>query len=231
MNRMRLGVVSVNYRRPDLLLGAINSLETTHDHKFFIVDRATLGAEVPSLSAAWNRGIEAALAWRAQWVLVTCDDVLFHPCTVDHLVERAQDRGYGFLSAYEVQTRLHLGPRDLAALPVPEDGLDEQAADYSCFLLSAGLFREIGPFDEAFVPAYFEDTDYNLRLGLAGKPGMLTAYAPYFHYGGASGGIAPEIAQRNRDYFVAKWKGVVPWAEAFASTGGLLEAPGQEPGA
>jgi len=219
---MKLGVVSVNFRRPDMLIGAINSLETVRPHKFFIVDRARLGPEVPSLAAAWNRGIEAALAWGAAWVLVTSDDVIFHPCTVDHLIERAEQRGYGFLSPYNVKTRLGLGPADFQALPAPEDGLDEQAADYSCFLLSPDLYREIGPFDEAFVPAYFEDSDYNLRLGLAGRPGMLTSYAPFFHYGGASGGIPAEVARRNRDYFVAKWKEVVPWVEAFATSGGRL---------
>lgn len=222
MERVKVGVVLVNYCRPDLLVQAINTLETAHVHRLFIVDRSRLGAEVPSLAAAWNRGIEAALGWGADWVLVASDDVLFHPCTVDHLVERAREKSYGFLSAYNIQTRLGLGAADLAALPAPETGQDEQAADYSCFLLSPDLFREIGPFDERFVPAYYEDADYNLRLALADKPGMLSSYAPFFHYGGASGGIPAEILRRNRDYFIAKWKDVVPWVEAFATTGGLF---------
>lgn len=222
MERVRLGVVFVNHSRSDLLIQAINSLETTHVYRLFIVDRARLGAEVPSLAAGWNRGIEAALAWGAEWVLVASDDVLFHACTVDHLVERAREKGYGFLSPANIKARLDLGPADLPRLPAPPNGWDEQNADYSCFLLSPDLFREIGPFDENFIPAYYEDADYNVRLGLAGKPGMLTEYAPFYHYGGASGNIPLAVSERNRSYLIAKWKGLVPWVEAFAPPRGPL---------
>ncbi|MCL4425362.1 MAG: hypothetical protein M1299_08680 [Firmicutes bacterium] len=213
MERIRLGAVFVNFRCPDLLFAALNSLETRHYLKLFIVDQATL--KLPSLAAAWNRGIAAALAWGANWVLVSNDDVLFHPCTLDHLVERAQEKGYEFLCPCNVQKSLGLGKEKLFSLPPPEAGEDQQAADYSCFLLSPRLFQEIGPFDEGFVPAYFEDADYNLRLALAGKPGMLTSYAPFFHHGGASGGIDPAIADANRARFVAKWKDTIPWVEHF----------------
>lgn len=219
---VKVGVVFVNYRRPELLLQALNTLETTHIHKLFIVDRARLEAEIPSLAAAWNRGIEAALAWGADWVLVSSDDVLFHPCTVDHLIERAEQKGYEFLCPFDVLGRRGLDAAYLASLDPPETGQDEQAADYSCFLLAPGLYREVGPFDERFVPAYYEDSDYNVRLSLAGKYGMLTSYAPFFHYGGASGGVGPKIRDRNRELFIAKWKDAVPWIEAFATTGGLL---------
>jgi len=59
-------------------------------------------------------------------------------------------------------------------------------------------------------------------LGLAGQPGTTTTYAPFFHYGGASGGPPPGSADRNRQRFIEKWKDTVPWAEAFARTGGLM---------
>jgi GT2 family glycosyltransferase len=229
MDRVRLGVVFINYCRPDLLFEAINSLETVHVLKLFIVDRAKLKSEAPSLAAGWNRGIEAALAWGAEWVLVASDDVLFHSCTVDHLVERARERGYEFLCPYNISTRLGLKATGLASLPAPEEGRDEQAADYSCFLLTPELFRDVGPFDERFVPAYYEDADYNLRLGLSGKTGMLTSYAPFFHQGGASGGLQTEIARRNLEYFIAKWRDIVPWAEAFATTGGRLSGDPRAP--
>lgn len=226
LDHIRLGVVFVNYRRPELLIEALNSLETRHHHRLFIIDRARREQEVPSLAAAWNRGIEGAMVWGAHFVLVASDDILFHPCTADHLVERAAERGYGFLCPLNVAARYGLGPEELAALPAPPDGIDEQAADYSCFLITPELFREVGPFDENFIPAYFEDTDYNLRLGMAGRPGMLTPYAPFYHHGGASGGLPNELMLRNRAYFIEKWKDTVPWVESFATTGGLLTGGG-----
>ncbi|MEW6031782.1 MAG: hypothetical protein AB1645_02690 [Bacillota bacterium] len=220
MQRFRLGAVFVNFRRPDLLFAALNTLETSHRLRLFIVDNSS--GRLPSLAASWNRGIESALAWGADWVLVSNDDVLFHPQTLDRLVERAAERGYGFLCPLDIKVEHNLGPQDLEGVELPVPGEDRQEASYSCFLLSPELYREIGPFDETFAPAYFEDADYNLRLGLAGKPGMTTTYAPYFHYGGASGGISAEIGRRNRERFINKWKDTVPWVRAFATTGGLL---------
>jgi len=174
LERIKVGAVFVNFRRPDLLLQAVNSLETTHQWRLFVIDNATL--KLPSLAAAWNRGIEAAVAWGAGRILVSNDDVLFHLCTIDHLVERAVLKDYGFLCPTDVGSE-H-GAAGLASLPTPVSGEDRQEASYSCFVLSPDLYREIGPFDEGFTPAYFEDTDYNLRLGLAGRPGMTTTYAP-----------------------------------------------------
>jgi GT2 family glycosyltransferase len=224
LERIKVGAVFVNFRRPDLLLRAVTSLETTHHWRLFIIDNATL--KLPSLAAAWNRGIEAAVAWGAERILVSNDDVLFHPCTLDHLVERAILKDYGFLCPTDVAKEQGLGPAGLASLPPPSDGVDRFEANYSCFMLSPSLYDEIGPFDEGFTPAYFEDTDYNLRLGLAWRPGMTTTYAPFFHYGGASGGIPPGVRDDNRQRFIAKWKDSVPWAEAFASTGGLMSDGG-----
>jgi len=220
--RVRLGAVFVNFKRPDLLFAALNTLETEHRLKLFIVDNST--GRLPSLAAAWNRGISQALAWGADWVLVSNDDVLFHPLTLDRLVERAAEKGYGFLCPVDIRKEYGLGPEDIARFTPPDVGEDRPEANYSCFLLSPALYREIGPFDEAFTPAYFEDADYNLRLGLAGKPGMTTTYAPYFHYGGASGGIPRSVADRNRCYFIDKWKDEIPWVEAFATTGGHLSS-------
>ena len=224
LERIKVGAVFVNFRRPDLLLQAVNSLETTHHWRLFVIDNATL--KLPSLAAAWNRGIEAAVAWGAGRILVSNDDVLFHPCTIDHLVERAVLKDYGFLCPTDVAKEQGLDPAGLASLAPPSDGVDRFEANYSCFMLSPSLYDEIGPFDEGFTPAYFEDTDYNFRLGLAGLPGTTTTYAPYFHYGGASGGPPPGSADRNRRRFIEKWKDTVPWAEAFARTGGLMSDGG-----
>ena len=41
------------------------------------------------------------------------------------------------------------------------------AFGFSCFRIDAGIRDIVGDFDEAFYPAYFEDTDYRRRLQLA----------------------------------------------------------------
>ena len=42
------------------------------------------------------------------------------------------------------------------------------ASGFSCFKIDVHLWKTIGPFDELFWPAYFEDTDYRIRLSRAG---------------------------------------------------------------
>lgn len=49
----------------------------------------------------------------------------------------------------------------------------------------AGLFAEVGLFDEKFI-AYFEDSDLNFRLRLAGKETALVPEAVAYHEGSAS---------------------------------------------
>jgi Glycosyl transferase family 2 len=42
------------------------------------------------------------------------------------------------------------------------------AQGFSCFRIDAAVWHQVGPFDEEFYPAYWEDTDYRRRLNLAG---------------------------------------------------------------
>lgn len=68
--------------------------------------------------------------------IITNDDILFGPRSVEHMVEASQDAdialGYG----------------------------------YSCFLIKDSCVEKIGPFDEGISPgyAYFEDCDYAERI-------------------------------------------------------------------
>ena len=41
---------------------------------------------------------------------------------------------------------------------------------FSCFRIEPEIFQRVGPFDEEFYPAYFEDADYRRRMRLIGIP-------------------------------------------------------------
>lgn len=41
---------------------------------------------------------------------------------------------------------------------------------FGCFRIDREVWLRVGPFDEEFYPAYWEDTDYRRRLRLAGVP-------------------------------------------------------------
>ena len=62
--------------------------------------------------------------------------------------------------------------------------VDQPAA--AALLLRREVFDEIGPLDEQFSPAWFEDVDYCRRLAEAGKAVYVVPSARGKHFGGAS---------------------------------------------
>lgn len=83
--------------------------------------------------------------------------------------------------------------------------------DWSVFIISLDIFNKVGLFDENFFPAYFEDSDYNYRLKLAGVntdyPKILI---PQTYRVSSSINKNPELNLRfleNRQYYIDKWGG------------------------
>jgi len=96
---------------------------------------------------------------------------------------------------------------------------------YSLFMLRKWAFDKIGPFDERFYPAYFEDNDYAYRLKLAGYTGQFHAHdATYDHVGSSTLKKYSEHEmtahhhrfRNNREYYITKWGGV-PGEEKYTT--------------
>jgi GT2 family glycosyltransferase len=80
----------------------------------------------------------------------------------------------------------------------------------AAFLIRREVFDEIGPLDERFAPAWFEDVDYCRRLAAAGKEIFAVPAARARHFGGASlehVGLARfiEVWYRNMWLYARKW--------------------------
>lgn len=76
----------------------------------------------------------------------------------------------GYVAIISQSTILTGGTAHLADLVdkyADERGLLTDFA-WRCIVLSTALWNEVGPFDERFWPAYYEDNDYVRRLELAG---------------------------------------------------------------
>jgi GT2 family glycosyltransferase len=82
------------------------------------------------------------------------------------------------------------------------------------------VLREVGWFDENFVPAYYEDNDYLWRCKLAGVS-VVNIPSGYFHDGSSTIKSNSVYATRNMksfpsngEYYRAKWGGY-PGSEQF----------------
>jgi len=99
-----------------------------------------LGRMPQSVAKAWNDAVRAV----GGDIILSNDDITFAPDTIARLlaVAAAQPQA-GIVSPIEGQR-------------------------FSLFWLRYAAYQAVGPFDEAFTPAYFEDNDYHYRLNLAG---------------------------------------------------------------
>jgi N-acetylglucosaminyl-diphospho-decaprenol L-rhamnosyltransferase len=80
----------------------------------------------------------------------------------------------------------------------------------AALLVRRDVFDEVGPLDEHFSPAWFEDVDYCRRLAEAGKELYVVPAARARHYGGASLDHMPygrfiDLWYRNMFRYAQKW--------------------------
>ena len=155
-----------------------------------------LGRQPQALTKAWND----AAAWAdGDWLIITNDDVLFAPDTIERMVRAAEE-----------------APRAGTVTCMP-------GQHFSCFLLRRAAYEAVGPFDEQFSPAYFEDNDYTWRMRLAGWE-LVDAPTAVQH--GKSASLPREsdaLMQRhhqefraNFERYTAKWGGP-PGLERFTA--------------
>ena len=88
----------------------------------------------------------------------------------------------------------------------------QREVDYcsGAFLLTPrDLFIELGKFDEAYQPAYYEETDYCVRIHKAGKKIIYDPKVAILHYEFASSqkqNSAIELQKRNQQIFITRHK-------------------------
>lgn len=172
------------------------------------------------LSRAWNKGIDIAFLRDADYVLAINLDVVLHPKCVENLVEcflQNPDVLVCSASVWENQESL---------LDAPLDNLITSSAHFSCFMFDKRLIEKVGYFDEAFQPAYHEDSDMIYRLQLGKYKFITTSSAKFYHLDrvtlkGAMINDDQEFLLSTRkamddcmEYYTKKWGGL-PTKEIF----------------
>jgi GT2 family glycosyltransferase len=140
------------------------------------------------VSTSWNHGHRLL----SEYVIWACDDMELHSNTIEELVKAADAN--------------------------PEVGFfypqDNAHTTFGVNLLRRWAFEKIGPYDENFYPAYFEDNDYAHRIKLAGVP-MMTVPGGMNHVGSATIKSYSEAEMQAhhgrfeslRAYYIKKWGG------------------------
>jgi len=155
------------------------------------------------VAESWNRGLAMFFGMGADYVLVVNNDIELRPDTYRHLI----NDGGGFVTAVGSDD-----PEKIKALNEPDASKKRPHPDFSCYLIRREVWEKVGPFDEKFLIAYAEDSDFHCRLHASG----ITAIAlelPFLHYGAQTiknADTADQIriktqAEKNREYFKQKY--------------------------
>lgn len=93
---------------------------------------------------------------------------------------------------------------------------------WSCFLQREDCWHAVGRYDELYWPAYWEDSDYGIRLTLAAVRPHVYACESFFKHGMSHRDVAPfaAMSQETREHIsrFARWNGarfMLKWGEDF----------------
>jgi hypothetical protein len=174
---------------------------------------------LPSLSATWNRALQAVWEAGGEEALVVNNDVRLRPDTVSMLRTVMDQLVVLFVTAVGVTQEQYEAVKKSYAIDLVDDLSQRGGPDFSCFLISKAGHQRY-PFDEGFVPAFCEDLDTHRRYMLnSDGDKIFSINLPYLHLGGGSNtlkAMEPEARAKHearigisRAYYERKWGGPV----------------------
>lgn len=179
----------------------LDTICPTLRQRTLVVDNTTDNIGVP---ASWNRGAEYAHEQDADWLIIVSAAVRFGPMGGLDLIAQLSR------SCHKHEAAVEAG-----------DGMG-----WHLIAVNMAAFDKVGPFDERFSPAYFEESDWSTRAHIlhgwdpAGPwwpkvpvDATLTAVA----HGMKSGKVQIDYGAQKAKY-VAKWGGE-PGHEKWKATG------------
>lgn len=93
----------------------------------------------------------------------------------------------------------------------PRDFYKSLHDNWCVFILPRSTWQRVGPFDENFYPAYFEDRDYRYRMRLAGLTCMeAVMFNPFLYKESGTADRDRSVLnqfEKNKEYYIAKWGG------------------------
>lgn len=135
------------------------------------------------VARSWNYAIELADKNKEEFggIIISNDDVIFNHTTFQEMTHAVKK--YPFV-----------------------DGLQ-----WALFGQNSECKERVGLYDQTFYPAYYEDTDYLIRMARAGIVPFNALSAPVEHLGWATTRASKDavwinqMREKNRQYFIRKW--------------------------
>ncbi|QOX80334.1 glycosyltransferase [Trichlorobacter lovleyi] len=182
------------------------------------ITRSATMSENIGVARAWNVGVSMA---DTPYVMILNADLHLEVTTVDTIEQGLQQLSraacvgpQGSFVNYRLTTDFLYFDKGGFDHPLEVDAVSGFLFGVRRELFSPGGLK----FEEAYTPCYFEEWDLGLQIRQAGMKSWIVPATSYDHrWGGSIGGLreitclgrsetAQEILQRNRQYFLAKWR-------------------------
>lgn len=163
-------------------------------------------AEPNCCAGSWNQIIENSMVkLDGEYCLVSNNDIIFHPKTIDNLVNflESSEENIVLTSALNVRGALE-NPWDILNYEPDMESSYSEHPDFACYMINKKCLDIVGLFNEQFKPGFFEDNNYHDRILFRGLKAVSTPSAPYYHHGSTTqnqieGGICTgELFEKNR---------------------------------
>ena len=202
---MKVGLVIPVLNNFDQAIDLIYSAKTQENElKVYIQPQHRY--QVP-LSAAWNKGIKEALRDGCDYIIISNDDVLFAPWTIDTWIEQAASTPEKIvLTAPLDVTETYFDPFEICFGSEEDDYTFKEQELFSCFMVKADFYEKCGWFDENFDPCWWEDNDMHYRIKLLGFD-VQKFKVPYIHLGSQTTKKMnlPINSLKSQEYYKKKW--------------------------
>jgi GT2 family glycosyltransferase len=197
MAAMNIEYVNIGSVKPDTIIVIDNSGDGSGSlylepltHKF---NNITIWPQVNNIgvAASWNLFMQKI---DADYVLLVNDDVHVDYYALERFIAHIDNSEHSFFTAANMGGNA-----------------------YSFLLIKQQAYKQLGPFDERFYPAYFEDNDYERRRLLAGYyleavPDVIVHHAQSStmkRYTSNEMMRHHDTFTNNQAYYIAKWGGPV----------------------
>jgi GT2 family glycosyltransferase len=170
--------------------------------------------QVP-LAKAWNRGINQAIKDSCEFIIVSNDDVMFAPFTIEQAIEMMYGNEtidlLGFtnvIDTFDDPFEIVFAEEDQVFTPhhIPSANGIYSDDMFSLFVIRNNFFDKFGTFDENFDPAWWEDTDMLYRIELLGG-NVFQSPIPYVHlmHQSTKKLTIPANSMKSGEYYIKKW--------------------------
>ena len=223
---MKLSIITLTYNNLSYTKKFIESLyKYTNDFELILVDNGSTDGTVEYIkslanvktifnsenlgfSKGNNQGIKIA---EGEYIGFLNNDILLYPNWFEECKKVFEKENAAFVSPRHIRKHFNNTNENsyLKYFKTKFSYADDyeksfEECQFSCVITKREILDNIGVFDEAYTPAFFEDNDFKYRAIEAGYDCFVSNKVCFFHFGSVTSANFNQRFENNRKYYYQK---------------------------